>query len=94
MVSKEKNQPCSSSLIITRDINIMRLDKVTMVPHSASKTSTKGLWLKENWKRAVEILVLSGVILLVCGLFTIPTIFYALPPLQVRSRHSSSQVPY
>ena len=64
-----------------------------MVPHSASKTNTKGLWLKENWKRAaVEILVLSGVILLVCGLFTIPTILYALPPLQVR--YPSRQVPY
>ena len=54
---------------------------------STSEGSSKlgpGLWLKMNWKRAVEILVLSGVIFLVCGLFTIPTILYALTPLQVR----------
>jgi hypothetical protein len=71
----------SSSFTITIDIN--GINEVTVDPHGTSKSNTKGLRLKENWKRAVEVLVLSGVILLVCGLFTIPTILYALPPLQV-----------
>ena len=41
-------------------------------------------WLKSKWLRAVETTVLTCVILFVCGLFTIPTILYAAPPLQVR----------
>ena len=45
---------------------------------------SKGPWLKANRKRALEVVVLSSIILLVCGLFTIPTIFYALPSLQVQ----------
>ena len=40
-------------------------------------------WLKSKWLRTVETTVLTCVILFVCGLFTIPTILYAVPPLQV-----------
>lgn len=53
-------------------------------PSTSEESSKLGPWLKMNRKKAVEVVVLSGVILLVCGLFTIPTILYALPPLQVR----------
>jgi hypothetical protein len=53
-------------------------------PSTSEESSKLGRWLKMNRKKAVEVVVLSGVILLVCGLFTIPTILYALPPLQVR----------
>ena len=61
---------------------------------STSEESSKlgpGPWLKMNWKGAVEleVLVLSGVILLVCGLFSIPTILYTLPPLKVRYHRPS-----
>lgn len=40
-------------------------------------------WLKSKWLRTVETIVLICVILFVCGLFTIPTILYINPPLQV-----------
>ena len=49
----------------------------------AASGLSKSPWLKANRKRALEV-VLSSTILLVCGLFTIPTIFYALPSLQVQ----------
>ena len=51
---------------------------------NTSETSTGSAWLKSKWTRVVETVILTGVILLVCGLFTIPTILYALPPLLVR----------
>ena len=45
---------------------------------------TAGSCLKSKWLRTLETTVLTCVILFVCGLFTIPTILYAVPPLQVR----------
>lgn len=51
-----------------------------------SESSRLTLWIKSksNWRRIVEAVILTSVILLVWGLFAIPTVFYALPPLQVR----------
>ena len=49
---------------------------VTKTRRSVSK-------LKSIWKRITEVVILSCVILVVWGLFAIPTVFYALPPLQV-----------
>lgn len=34
-----------------------------------------------NWRRRLEILLLTCVILAICALFVTPTILYALPPL-------------
>lgn len=50
---------------------------------NASKISTT-LWITFNWKRAVEIVIMSSVLLLVWSVFAIPTIIYALPPVRVR----------
>ena len=44
-------------------------------------SSSSASWL--NWKRILEVVVLSCVIIAVWGLFSVPTIVYALPPLQV-----------
>jgi hypothetical protein len=43
-----------------------------------------GSCLKSKWLRILENTVLTCVVLFVCGLFTIPTILYIVPPLQVR----------
>lgn len=40
--------------------------------------------LKSKWLRTLEITILTCAILFVCGLFTIPTILFIFPPLQVR----------
>ena len=63
---------------------ISGFDEATAVSDSVLKSNKGTQWLKGNWKRALEVIVLSSAILLVCGLFTIPTILYVLPPLQVR----------
>ena len=47
-------------------------------------------WIKSNWRRILEAVILTCVILIVWGLFAIPTVFYALPPLQVRHHASYS----
>ena len=39
------------------------------------------LQTKSVWRRRLEIIVLTCVILAVCALFVTPTILYALPPL-------------
>ena len=49
-----------------------------------SENRTAGSCLNSKWLRTLETTVLTCVILFVCGLFTIPTILYAVPPLQVR----------
>ena len=46
-----------------------------------SKSSSPASWL--TWKRIVEAFVLSCIILIVWGLFSVPTILYALSPIQV-----------
>ena len=40
--------------------------------------------LKSKWLRTLEITILTCVILFVCGLFTVPTILFIVPHLQVR----------
>ena len=62
----------------------------TSGPHSIT-CSPKSRLLRQlttNWKRGLEIGILSGIILVVWVLFMIPTILYALPPL----REVSNQV--
>ena len=51
---------------------------------AVTRTHRNPSWLKSNWKRIVEVAVLSCVILVVWGLFAIPTVFYALTLPQVR----------
>ena len=46
----------------------------------SGETRTRS-WFKSKWLKTVETTVLAGVILFVCGLFTIPTILYVIPPL-------------
>ena len=41
------------------------------------------LQTKSVWRRRLEIIVLTCIILAVCALFVTPTILYALPPLSV-----------
>lgn len=43
-----------------------------------------GSCLKSKWLRTLEITILTGVILFVCSLFTIPTILFIVPHLPVR----------
>lgn len=56
----------------------------TKSSESSSLRLTLYIKSKSNWRRIIEAVILTGVILLVWGLFAIPTVFYALPPLQVR----------
>ena len=46
-----------------------------------SSSSASASWL--HWKKILEAISLGCVILVVWGLFALPIIFYALPPLQV-----------
>ena len=47
----------------------------------SSRENSSASWL--YWKKILEVISLGCVILVVWGLFALPTIFYALPPLQV-----------
>lgn len=59
----------------------------TRTSTSSSKDLSKAnAWLKDNWKSIVEVVIIAGVILLVCGMFSIPTILFILPPIQVKYR--------
>lgn len=56
--------------------HIHKQDMKSFVAEDSESKSLRQL----RWRRRLEILLLSGVILSVCALFIIPTIFYALPP--------------
>ena len=56
---------------------------VSKAEAAAAKSLANGnsSWL--NWRRILEAVLLSCIILIVWGLFSVPTILYVLPPLQV-----------
>lgn len=57
--------------------------RLTSQSHSNQESSQSSVsWL--NWRKILEAVSLSCVILVAWGLFALPIIFYALPSLQVR----------
>ena len=50
---------------------------------NSSSSTVVSCWPCVHWKKTLEAVVLSCVILVVWGIFALPTIFYILPPLQV-----------
>lgn len=60
---------------------------------AVTKILRSNLWLTSKWRRIVETVVLSFVILVVWGLFVlIPAVLYALPP-KVRVLISRTYMP-
>ena len=73
-------------------------DTASSSTRSSSSSSAAGptSWRRINsrsWKRVLEVVVLSCVVLVVWGGFSVPTIVYAVSPLQVSHSEVKSSVP-
>jgi hypothetical protein len=57
--------------------------QVAQITHSAGpkpKLTSMARFMHRNWKTALEMVILIGLIFIVWTLFSIPTILYGLPP--------------
>ena len=77
------NQHPASELptLIPRDESSIQLVCTERSPRSKLRSSIQHIC--GNWRTGLEVSILTGIIIMVWGLFSIPTILYALPP-QIR----------
>ena len=61
-----------------RDVSSTQLVCTEQSPRSKLMSSIQ--LICENWRTGLEIGILTGITVMIWGLFSIPTIFYALPP--------------
>ena len=78
--SKATNSIPSASNGVARGIETI---PKTFASQSLIRIGSSSLASRLNWNRIVEVVVLSCVIVAAWVLFSVPTIVYALPPLQV-----------
>ena len=73
-LSSKSQHPASELPTLTSD------GSLTQPKGSRPKLVSMVQFLHENWRTGLEIGILTGIILMVWVLFSIPTILYALPP--------------
>ena len=66
--------------LIPRDESSIQLVCTELSPKSMFETSILNQFKCGNWKTVLEVGMLTGIVIMVWALFSIPTILYALPP--------------
>ena len=82
----DQHPPSESPTLIPRDQSSFRLvqrhgDDCTTKQHSKPTFGTSIPFKCGNWKKGSEVGMLSGIIIIIWVLFSIPAILYALPPM-------------
>ena len=80
----DQHPPSESPTLIPRDQSSTRLvqrDDCTTIQHSKPTFGRSVPFKCGNWKTGLEVGMLSGIIIIIWVLFSIPAILYALPPI-------------